>query len=261
MVWTLSILLLCLQAVTWTWANGPLFVLEGSQTSYAQFRQWHGGQNDTLAFEFSSKQKDALLLYSDNNQEREYVQVKLVNGNVMLRYILNYLVFTNFLIQNTLHFRYNWGRGGQVITLKVDAHQDWHSVLIVKNGAETTLVVDQRNKRTLRSNGFKKDNLKSKQYGPRKDSDSLAFGDLHSNGYVFVGGLPSWYSEKMDSVVLPTTLLEPRFRGAVRNLKYRDMRSSTHRIQDMMTYKVSILVLFSLLKGILEPFSVHGYWY
>lgn len=254
MVWTLSILLLCLQAVTWTWANGPLFVLEGSQTSYAQFRQWHGGQNDTLAFEFSSKQKDALLLYSDNNQEREYVQVKLVNGNVMLRYILNYLVFTKFLIQNTLHFRYNWGRGGQVITLKVDAHQDWHSVLIVKNGAETTLVVDQRNKRTLRSNGFKKDNLKSKQYGPRKDSDSLAFGDLHSNGYVFVGGLPSWYSEKMDSVVLPTTLLEPRFRGAVRNLKYRDMRSSTHRIQDMMTYKVSILVLFSLLKGILEPF-------
>lgn len=60
-------------------------VLEGSQTSYAQFRQWHGGHNDTLAFEFSTQQKDALLLYTDNHQENEYVQIKLVDGNVMLR--------------------------------------------------------------------------------------------------------------------------------------------------------------------------------
>ena len=108
----------------------------------------------------------------------------------------------------------------------------------MKNGAETTLVVD-RNKRTLRSNGNHKNDLKAKQFGPRKDSDTMAFGDLHSNGYVFVGGLPSWYSEKMDSVVLPTTLLEPRCRGSVRHLKYRDMRSSSERIQDMMAYKVS----------------------
>ena len=63
-------------------------VLEGSQTSYAQFRQWHGGHNDTLTFEFSTNQTDALLLYSDNNQEKEYLQIKLVGGNVMLRYVL-----------------------------------------------------------------------------------------------------------------------------------------------------------------------------
>lgn len=107
---------------------------------------------------------------------------------------------------------------------------------IVKNGAETTLVVD-RSKRTLRSNGNHKEGDK-KQYGPRKDSDNLAFGNRHSNGYVFVGGLPSWYSEKMDSVVLPTTLLEPRLRGSVRNLKYRDMRHESERHQDMMAYKV-----------------------
>ena len=68
-------------------ATQGLFVLEGSQTSYAQFRQWHGGANDTLTFEFSTYQKDALLLYSDNNQEKEYVQIKLVRGNIMLRYI------------------------------------------------------------------------------------------------------------------------------------------------------------------------------
>ena len=63
-------------------------VLEGSHTSYAQFRQWHGGHNDSLTFEFSTNQSDALLLYSDNNQEKEYLQIKLVDGNVMLRYVL-----------------------------------------------------------------------------------------------------------------------------------------------------------------------------
>ena len=63
-------------------------VLEGSHTSYAQFRQWHGGYNDSLTFEFSTNQSDALLLYSDNNQEKEYLQIKLVDGNVMLRYVL-----------------------------------------------------------------------------------------------------------------------------------------------------------------------------
>ena len=82
------------------------FVLEGSQTSYAQFRQWHGGQNDSLAFEFGltgsgtsiseaesekgAEESDgagaeALLLYSDNNQEKEYLQIKLVKRHVMLR--------------------------------------------------------------------------------------------------------------------------------------------------------------------------------
>ena len=125
----------------------------------------------------------------------------------------------------------------------------WHQVSVIKNGADTTLVVD-RASRTLRSNGDHSNKatatansggISSKQYGPRKDSDSLAFGDLYSNGYVFVGGLPSWYSEKMDSVVLPTTLLEPRLRGSVRSLKYRDMRSSSERQQDMMAYKVGMM--------------------
>ena len=147
------------------------------------------------------------------------------------------------------------------MTLPVKPEELWHQVSVVKNGADTTLVVD-RASRTLRSNGDHSTKAalgvdpgdpeggsasgggtgsggsSSKQYGPRKDSDSMAFGDLYSNGYVFVGGLPSWYSEKMDSVVLPTTLLEPRLRGSVRSLKYRDMRSSSERQQDMMAYKV-----------------------
>ena len=153
------------------------------------------------------------------------------------------------------------------MTLPVKEEELWHQVSVAKNGADTTLVVD-RASRTLRSNGDHSikaalgvdpgdpegsasggtgsGGSSSKQYGPRKDSDSMAFGDLYSNGYVFVGGLPSWYSEKMDSVVLPTTLLEPRLRGSVRSLKYRDMRSSSERQQDMMAYKVRNLFGFLL---------------
>jgi len=114
-------------------------------------------------------------------------------------------------------------------------------VIVIKSEAETTLVVD-RSQQTLKSNGGK--GQKAKQFGPRKDSDSLAFGDISSNGYVFVGGLPSWYSEKMDSVVLPTTLLEPRLRGSVRNLKYRDAKSQISREQEMMAYKVGMSQCF-----------------
>ena len=147
----------------------------------------------------------------------------------MLLYILYYYTIMSF-------FRYNWGRGGQVISLPIQEGVTWHQVNVIKNGAETTLAVDH-SARTLRSNGNHKDS-KAKQFGSRKDSDSLAFGDIRTNGYVFVGGLPSWYSEKMDSVVLPTTLLEPRFCGSIRKLKYRDTRSGEEHLQQMMAYKV-----------------------
>ena len=86
-------------------------VLEGSHTSYAQFRQWHGGHNDSLTFEFSTNQSDALLLYSDNNQEKEYLQIKLVDGNVMLRYVL--LLFCMRLLRTGERFQSWLGQGKQ----------------------------------------------------------------------------------------------------------------------------------------------------
>ncbi len=88
----------------------------------------------------------------------------------------------------------------------------------------------------------------SRTYGKRKDNlsvrDAMSFGNFTTNSYVFVGGLPSWYNEKMDSVVLPTVLLEPRYRGAIRKLRYKDTRSDQSKAQDMMAYKVRILLPF-----------------
>ena len=72
-------------------------VLEGSQTSYAQYRQWHGGgANCSLELEFRTSQPDGLLLYTDNRDLREYMQLKLVNGGVNLRF--------------------NWGDGAHVLS-------------------------------------------------------------------------------------------------------------------------------------------------
>ena len=85
----------------------------------------------------------------------------------------------------------------------------------------------------------------------------MAFGNASSNSYVFVGGLPSWYGGDvagLENVVLPTVLLEPRFRGAIRNLAYKDARINDNTaannpysisrksrlpLQDHIAYKVS----------------------
>ena len=94
-----------------------------------------------------------------------------------------------------------------------------------------------------------------------KDDDvtikDMAFGNASSNSYVFVGGLPSWYGGDvagLENVVLPTVLLEPRFRGAIRNLAYQDARVNDNTalnspysisrksrlpLQDHIAYKVS----------------------
>ena len=72
-------------------------VLEGTQTSYAQYRQWHGGgANCSLELEFRTSQPNGLLLYTDNRDLREYMQLKLVNGGVNLRF--------------------NWGDGAHVLS-------------------------------------------------------------------------------------------------------------------------------------------------
>ena len=75
--------------------------------------------------------------------------------------------------------------------------------------------------------------------------------------YVYVGGLPSWYSERSHQLAMPLVLLEPRLRGSVRMLRYRaatpdsKKRSRTkggggrsrepgaaEAVQEMMAYKV-----------------------
>ena len=228
--------------------SGGSIVLEGSQTSYAQFRQWDGGPNSTLEFEFKTSQASGLLLYTDNPHENEYMLIKLVDGSVRLRF--------------------NWGDGAHVLTAKptlasalVD-NKSWHKVSVIRSGEETVLIVGQLQRESHRpvlltprvaddanvnvDVGEDGDTAAAvtatRTLGRRKDNlslrDAATFGNASTNSYVFIGGLPSWYGEKPESVVLPTILLEPRFRGSIRKLKYKDTKSEQPRLQDMMAYKV-----------------------
>ena len=64
------------------------------------------------------------------------------------------------------------------------------------------------------------------------------------SSYVYVGGLPTWYygvhaDSRGPLLALPTALLEPRFRGAIRDLRYKDVVRRQVTVQDMVAYKVS----------------------
>ena len=223
-------------------SSGGSIVLEGSQTSYAQFRQWDGGPNATLDFGLKTSQQHGLLLYTDNAMENEYMLLKLVDGNIRLRF--------------------NWGDGAQVLTSKpatpntLTDNKSWHKIAVIRSGEETTLIVGQL-RETYRpilsaprdEEIVSEDNpaaVISRTLGRRKDNlstrDASTFGNSSTNSYVFIGGLPSWYGEKLESVVLPTVLLEPRFRGSIRKLKYKDTKSDQPKVQDMMAYKVIIII-------------------
>ena len=65
------------------------------------------------------------------------------------------------------------------------------------------------------------------------------FGNFTTNSYVYVGGLPSWFTTKLSSLALPSVVFEPRFRGAIRNLIYADDETGRLRRQEVMAYKVS----------------------
>lgn len=119
------------------------------------------------------------------------------------------------------------------------------SVAAVSSAAAS---VDKKRKRAGRGKGkksAKKRSSSSSSSSHAKMSSkppslaSIMFGNVSSNSYVFVGGLPSWYGEKMTSLVLPTVLLQPRLQGAVRNLRYSDTSGKAEVNQEMMAYRVS----------------------
>ena len=86
------------------------FVLEGSQTSYAQFRKWYASPNASLEFEFLTSQPNGLLLYTDDGGYYDFLEVKLVEG--------------------VLRLRLNLGDGAQIVDIGRHLHKGftWHKV-------------------------------------------------------------------------------------------------------------------------------------
>lgn len=172
------------------------FVLEGSATSYAQFRKWNAGLNGTLEFEFKTEQGNGLLLYTDDGGTYDFFEAKLV--------------------ESALRLRYNLGGGAQIVTVGHDLGDGhWHKVQITRCAENTTLTVDGVSAvSTSRGKEFE-------------------FGKLAGNSDVYVGGMPSWYNSKLTLLALPSVIFEPRFNGLIRNLVYADGENTVPRRQEM----------------------------
>lgn len=184
--------------------SGLAFVLEGSQTSYGQFRKWNAALNGSLELEFKTEQANGLLLYTDDGGTYDFFEIKLVEG--------------------ALRLRYNLGGGAQIVTVGRDLSDGhWHKVQVLRNAESTTLTVDGvAQTRTSRGKEFQ-------------------FGRLASNSDVYIGGMPSWYNTKLTLLALPSVIFEPRFGGAIRNLVYADDESALPRRQEIRIkdYKVN----------------------
>ncbi|XP_051160690.1 neurexin-1 [Leptopilina boulardi] len=172
------------------------FVLEGSATSYAQFRKWNAALNGTLEFEFKTEQGNGLLLYTDDGGTYDFFEIKL--------------------IESALRLRYNLGGGAQIVTVGRDLGDGhWHKVQITRNNENTTLTVDGV-AATSTSRG-----------------KEFEFGKFIGNSDVYIGGMPSWYNTKLTLLALPSVIFEPRFNGIIRNLVYADGNNYVPRRQEM----------------------------
>lgn len=87
------------------------FVLDGTHSSFAQFRKWYTGLNGTLELEFKTEQPNGLVVYTDDGGTYDFFELKLVEG--------------------ALRLRYNLGGGAQIITVGRDLHDGhWHKVQV-----------------------------------------------------------------------------------------------------------------------------------
>ncbi|KAG1696117.1 Neurexin-3 [Nymphon striatum] len=176
------------------------FTLEGSQTSYAQFRKWFVGVNGSLSLDFKTSEPNGLLLYTDDGGSFDFFEVKLVDGSVRLRY--------------------NVGGGATVLTLGRNLNDNmWHRVDIHRKYNETRLVIDgEFQNKVVRG-------------------EDQSFGNFSTNGYVYIGGLPTWFNSKLTFLALPSVVFEPRFRGEIRNVAYRSEEAGTATRQYMIEFK------------------------
>lgn len=175
------------------------FVLEGSPTSYAQFKRWYAGITDSLSFEFRTTEPNGLLLYLDDGGNSDFFEMKLVDG--------------------IIRFRFNLGGGAMLTHAGRNLHDDqWHRVELIRNIEDTILRVDE-----------------DTQSKVTKGTD-YQFGNYSSNSFVYIGGIPSWYSAKVTQLSLPSVFFEPHLKGSIRSVVYAS-EEGPHRHQDIIEFK------------------------
>lgn len=179
------------------------FLLDGSAASYAQFPRWNAAPNASLEFEFKTDQGNGLLLYTDDGGTYDFLELKLV--------------------ESALRLRYNLGGGAQILTVGRDLGDGhWHKVSVARANENTSLAVDGVSA-TSTSRG-----------------KEFEFGKPAGNSDVYVGGMPGWYNSKLTLLALPSVMFEPRFNGLIRNLVYADGERGVPRRQEINSRDVKV---------------------
>ncbi|XP_023347072.1 neurexin-2 [Eurytemora carolleeae] len=175
------------------------YVLEGSKTSYLQFRRWPGGLDTGLEFQFRTGQQDTLILYTDDIINCIFLELKLVRGAVQLRY--------------------DFGLGPGVLRTTVQQYGDnnWHKVALNRGGLKSTLTVDSE----IISQSINSSVLQSVEF---------------SNTNMYIGGIPTWLAANSNDLSAPSVVFEPTFQGGFKDLVYKG-RSGDSK-QKLVAYKV-----------------------
>ena len=158
---------------------------DGSSRTYAKFSSWVPCHNGSVSFEFKTQNPNALLLYTDSGGTADYYQLKLVNGRMYLQ------------------FRFNSNKNPSMLSAGQNLNDNnWHMVDIIRDGRFTTLKVDDVS--------YTREN---KMYNPETADIQTS-----NQNYVFIGGLPIDYNEKLSELPLASVTFEPHLKGSVQNL-------------------------------------------
>ncbi|CAH1790210.1 unnamed protein product [Owenia fusiformis] len=170
--------------------------LTGTDGSYAMYPKWNACINASIKFEFKTRQRDALIFYTDDGGRYDFFKLNLTNGALTLT--LNIVDGHEGFVQLTLGS--NLGDGV------------WHQVEILRHRMETILYLDgQEQKRLAFGSDFN-------------------FGKLETNSMVYFGGLPHSFWANIHSLADPASYLNDRFSGSIRNILYRNCSCDITRV-------------------------------
>lgn len=155
--------------------------------TYAQYPKWDACINSSISFEFKTSLSEAILMYTDDNGNYDYVEVTIIDSKVRLR--MNIVDGREGSIEITVGDRVNDNK--------------WHRVEIQRNRMETTLFVDEFHESRV-------------AFG----SDFYFGNTTTGNNYVYFGGLPISYRQSLEKLSLASALYEGRFAGDLRNVIY-----------------------------------------
>ncbi|KAL8610426.1 hypothetical protein ACOMHN_035143 [Nucella lapillus] len=169
------------------------FNLDGRPGAYAKFPSWEPCLNGSFTFQFKTDSSNALLVYVDHGKFK-YFELKMIAGSLRLR--LN--LAEGIVIM----------RAGEKLN-----DSQWHSVEVRQDNERTLLTVDE---------------VSHSRTSPGKVSDFID-SSLDREILMFFGGLPLEYENQLLLLALPSVVFEPRFKGSIRNLFFRDCGGEPHR--------------------------------